>query len=148
MTARLVTIAVLVAAATLAHADDDAAAIATAARAFSAAYCAGDTTTLANIYTEDAVIIPPGRELHGRVDIARYFAPNPRRENVSHRTETASLEILGDMAIDRGTWHNTWRWDGGEPQTASGVYLIVWRRGDDGAWRMSHDMWHRPAPTP
>jgi len=41
-------------------------------------------------------------------------------------------------------WSNTWRRGGEAPQSAEGRYLVVWRRGSDGRWRIEYDMWHRP----
>lgn len=123
----------------------DRAQIEAAGRAFSAAYVAGDTARIRTLYTPDAVLLPPGGLIQGRDAIARYFAPNPRRSVVAHSMISDSLEINGDEAIDIGTWSQTSRpGGGGEPVTASERYLIVWRRGADGTWRISHDMWHRP----
>lgn len=123
---------------------DDRAAIAAASQAFSAAYVAGDVETVRALYTEDAVLLPPGREVRGREAIGRYFSPGPNRTNLSHAMESEELRVTGDVAIDIGTWHNTWRVGDGEAQTASERYLIVWRRGEDGRWRIEVDMWHRP----
>jgi uncharacterized protein (TIGR02246 family) len=128
-----------------AGAQSDSTAIAAASRAFSAAYVSGDTAAIRRLYTEDAMLLPPGRELRGRDAIVRYFTPGPRRVNVSHAMEPSDLRIRGDVAIDVGTWSNTWRIDDGPEQNASDRYLVVWRRGSDGAWRIEHDMWHRPS---
>lgn len=119
--------------------------IAAASRAFSDAYVRGDTATIRDLYTEDAVLLPPGREITGRDQIVRYFAPGPRRTNVSHSMESSDLRVSGEMAIDVGMWHNTWRVDDGEEQSASERYLVIWRRGSDGRWRIEYDMWHRPS---
>jgi len=122
---------------------DTAGAIAAASRAFSAAFVRGDTATIRDLYTTDAVLRPPGREVRGRDAIVRYFAPGPR-ENVSHAMETDELRVTGDVAVDSGTWRHRWRTPGGDVQEASERYLVIWRRGDDGRWRIEYDMWHRP----
>ena len=128
-----------------AHPDGGAAAeIAAASRAFSHAYVTGDTAALRRLYTDGAILLPPGREIRGADAAARYFAPSPRRETLSHAMVSEALEIDGAVAVDKGTWTNTWRMDGGPVQEASGPYLVVWRRGGDGRWRIAYDMWHRP----
>lgn len=119
--------------------------IAAASHQFSAAYVRGDTATIRELYTPDAVLLPPASEVRGRDAIVRYFAPGPRRENVSHAMESSELRIDGDVAVDVGTWRNVWRIDGGPAQEAADRYLVVWRRGGDGAWRIEYDMWHRPS---
>lgn len=121
----------------------DEAEVMAASRAFSAAYVRGDTTAIRSLYTEDAVLLPPGREVRGRANIVRFFAPRPSRINVSHAMSSSELEIVGDLAVDIGTWSNTWKTDDAEEQTAAERYLVVWRRGADGQWRIQYDMWHR-----
>ena len=116
--------------------------IAAASRSFSEAYVRGDTAAIRALYTVDGVLLPPGREVRGRDGIARYFAPGPNRVNVTHRMQSSELRLHGDVAIDVGTWHNTWRIGDAPERSASDRYLVVWRRGDDGRWRIEYDMWH------
>jgi len=123
----------------------DEAAIMAASQAFSAAYVYGDTTAIRNLYTEDAVLLPAGREIRGRDRITRFFSPNRRRTNVSHSMVSSELKVTGDLAVDIGHWSNTWRIGDAEPQDATERYLIVWRRCSDGKWRIEYDMWHRPS---
>lgn len=126
---------------------EDRAAIDAASRNFSAAFVAGDTAAIRELYTKDAVLLPPGREIHGRDAIARFFAPNPLRTQLAHAMTSEDLRIHGDMAIDSGTWSNTFRGADGEQYSASERYLVIWRRATDGAWQIEYDMWHRPAPS-
>ena len=129
------------------HAADSLAVLA-ASRAFSDAYVAGDMETLGSVYTEDAALYPPGSVIRGRDAIRRYFAPGPNRTNLSHAMTSERLTFDGDVAVDVGVWSNTLRRGSDAPQSAEGRYLVVWRREPDGRWRIEHDMWHRPAPTP
>ncbi|MCM8557766.1 YybH family protein [Sphingomicrobium sediminis] len=118
-------------------------AIAAQARAFSAAYVAGDLDALLDIYTDDAVAIAGARDpIIGREALAAYWQPSDRFEVVRHETVTHGLDIEGDIAIDHGIYRGATRATGSEEvQAFSGRYVIVWKRGEDGVWRMSHDMW-------
>lgn len=120
-------------------------AIENASRAFSAACVRGDTAAIGQLYTDSAYLMPPGRTIRGRDAIKRYFAPNPRRTVLAHQMKSESLAIEGDVAIDVGTWSITTQRDGDSVQSVSDRYLVAWRRGQDGQWRMEYDMWHRPA---
>ena len=122
----------------------DSVAIADAARAFSRAYVEGDTVTLASLYTEDALLLPAARDIRGNRSGARSFHTPPGRRPAGHFLVAESLEVEGDVAIDVGHWNQI----SPRGDTATGRYLVVWRRGDDGRWRMAYDMWHPPAPAP
>ena len=126
---------------------EDRAAIAEASRAFSAAFVAGDTATLGALYTDDAVLLPPNRNVNGNEAIRGYFAPSAGRTQVGHTLTSESLLIDGDLAIDMGRWESTTQREGAEPRTSSERYLVVWQRQEDGSWKMSHDAWHWPQPS-
>ena len=115
-----------------------------ASRTFSQAYVRGDTSAIRDLYTADAVLLPPGGEVRGRDAIVRFFAPGAERVTVDHAMESSEIRIAGDVAIDVGTWSGTWREGDSGTRTASERYLVVWERDRDGAWRMAYDMWHRP----
>lgn len=119
--------------------------ITTASREFSAAYVRGDTAAIGNLYSDDAYLLPPGRVLRGRDAITGYFAPIPNRTIIAHQMKSDTLTIDGGMAVDVGIWSSSWQRVGDTVQSASDRYLVVWRRGSDGKWRMEYDMWHRPS---
>lgn len=123
----------------------DSAAIAAAGRAFSAAYVRNDTAALGRVYSDSAALLPPNREIRGRAAIQRYFAWGADYRQLAHTMETAGLSVVGDLAIDVGTWTSTGQRGDADPTTASERYLIVWVRESDGQWRILYDMWHRPA---
>ncbi|MGI9039357.1 MAG: YybH family protein [Gemmatimonadota bacterium] len=123
---------------------DAEAAIRGAAAAFSAAFEAGDTTALGELYTTDALLLAPNDTVRGRAAIRRWFAPREGRNPFDHTLTADALEVRGDVAIDRGWWTQEFRREDGTTNGSSGVYLVIWRRGSDGRWRMSYDMWHAP----
>jgi ketosteroid isomerase-like protein len=116
-----------------------------ASREFSAATVRGDTSAIGSLYTDSAYLLPPGRTLRGRDAIKRYFAPKPGRAVLAHQIKSDTLTIEGDIAIDVGIWSVTTQNAGDSAQSVSGRYLVIWRRGHNGQWRMDYDMWHRPS---
>lgn len=115
-----------------------------AAAAFSTAFEAGDTTALGELYTENALLLAPGDTIRGRTAIRRYFRPREGGRPFDHQLVADDLEVHGDVAIDRGRWIQEFQLEDGGADRASGVYLVIWRRGTDDRWRMSYDMWHAP----
>ena len=119
-----------------------------ASRAFSAAYVTNDVETITALYTDDALLLPPGRDVRGREAAGEYFSWRGSYRQLSHAMQSEELVIRDDIAIDVGTWHSTGQRGDAPPTSASGRYLVVWVKEGDGAWRMKYDMWHRPVPTP
>lgn len=111
--------------------------------AFSAALVAGDSETVASMYTDDGVLLPPGREIRGRDRIGRYFATGRDYVQVAHSMIPDEVRVDGSTAVEIGTWSSTTRREGQDAVTASDRYLLVWRRESDGTWRIVYDMWHR-----
>jgi ketosteroid isomerase-like protein len=124
----------------------DSIAISAASRAFSSAYVRNDSVALGQIYSDTALLLPPGRQVRGRAAIQRYFSWGPGYRQVAHAMTSTSLSISGNVAIDVGTWSSSGQRGDGPPNTASERYLVVWARESDGKWRILYDMWHRQQP--
>lgn len=125
-----------------------AAGIAEAARAFSRALEQGDAAGMAAQYVEDATLVPPnGRLVTGREAILTFWTPrNPEFRTLEHSLTTDRLEVVGDVAIEIGTWRQRAQLRDEAPSEAAGRYLVVWRRQPDGSWRMQFDGWTSPFP--
>jgi uncharacterized protein (TIGR02246 family) len=96
-------------------------------------------------YADDAILMPPGEgPVAGRARIRpRYEAlfASVTPEIQVHIDEAC---VDGSMGFVRG--RNGGRVvarDTGEPRTLDDAFLMLLRRGTDGAWRISHLMWHR-----
>ena len=122
--------------------------LAAVADAFSRAYMAGDVDTIVSLYTEDAVLIPHGgTEVRGLDAIEAFWAPREGVTIAHHKITSAQVEVFGDVATDYGTYVARGSAGGQTWGPSHGNYLIVWKRGTDGQWRMQLDMWNgRPAP--
>ena len=122
----------------------DGIAIADAARAFSAAYVRGDPEAMAASYTDDAVIFPDRRAaISGRQAIQEYWTLPDNRRITLHQIVPDHVVIHGDVAYDHGRFTISGTTDGVPWGPSWGKYVVVWRRGADGKWRMQLDMWNR-----
>jgi ketosteroid isomerase-like protein len=128
----------------------DIATIKRAGAEFSQKYMRGDNQGMADLYTEDGMILPPGRPIiKGRPAIAEYWKLQPGAAVVDHKTTADSIIVRGDIAYDYGTFRAQNSRDGQVGNPGFGKYVIVWRRQTDGRWLMHLDIWNSsPAATP
>ena len=123
--------------------------LASRARAFSQAYMRGDVATIMSIYTEDAVLFPNNSEyIRGAEAIERYWTLPEGRRITHHQLMPVEVEVSGDMASDFGHYEISGENNGQAWGPVHGKYVVLWKRGVDGLWRMHLDMWNsRPAPS-
>lgn len=127
---------------------DDVAAIQALARAFSAAYMAGDAEAMTALYTPDAVLFPNNSEMiQGHAAIRRFWTQAPGERVTLHRITATEVRVEGDHAYDYGVYEVSGERNGQAYGPVGGKYVIVWRRGPQG-WRMHLDIWNsRPRPS-
>lgn len=140
---KLVLASVMMAAGSLAMADD-AADVEAAIKKWQDLWNAGDATAAAaQVFTEDARLLPPdGPMVEGREAIAAFWQPVLDSPAKDIELTLIAVDIQGDTAIETGTWAVTVPADGGGEMQVGGKTLVVWKKGDDGQWRMAQDMWN------
>ena len=111
--------------------------------AYVAAWKAGDAGKIAELYTEDALVLYPDQPaVIGRGPIVDYFKKFfDEFGQLSFDLSSAEIEITGPWAFDRGAY----RWKGtpkagGEPIEDSGKYLVILERQASGEWKVARDM--------
>ena len=114
----------------------------------------GDLTTLAELWTDDAVALPPGEPPIIGIDAIRKWLaksqPNSSAvEVVDYVLDFKEVKILGDEAIEWGRTSVVLR-PRGAPSTlqASGNLMRVLKRQPDGSWRVSRSVWNLERPVP
>jgi uncharacterized protein (TIGR02246 family) len=113
-------------------------AIEAAVRRYVAASNAGDADALANLYADDAVLLPPDHEpVRGREAIGAYW---------SHGTDeglevtTLSVEVEGGLGYLVGRY----RLPATDEEPAdSGKYVMCLKRQRDGSWKLTADIWNQ-----
>ena len=120
--------------------------IETASQAKTAAMVAGDIDTYLSFYMEDAVWMPPNAE-----EILGHGAARQRLERVfklvsiTGETEIQEQVVMSpDWSAERGQYviSMTPKEGGGESVEDVGSYLTIWRKADDGRWKVAYDIWN------
>jgi ketosteroid isomerase-like protein len=98
--------------------------------------------TLASIYTEDAMVMPPGHgSVTGLKEIEEFlgsFPPLTEFENVVDEIDGAA-----DVAYVRGHFRMVMVPEpGADPVEEQGQYLEIRRKQPDGSWLLSHDIFN------
>ena len=123
-------------------ASTDAAAIQIQSARFSQALVAGDIDTAVSIYAENGVAAPSGLDfIRGREALRTYWTPAPDSDLIRHAATPIAIVVDGGHAFDWGYYSGTTIMQG-EERSFRGKYVIVWRREEDGVWRMVQDMWN------
>ena len=67
--------------------------------------------------------------------------------NASLSLAPETIEVSGDLAVERGRW--TWSnpLPDGSQATDAGKYLVSWRRVN-GQWKVVNDIWNSDNPPP
>jgi len=118
----------------------------------------GHADSLADLYTADAVMMPPNMaSVHGRDSIRAFFAVLNTMKGITLTLKAESVWGSGDAATEMGRW--TWTWAAGAtrppgvPPVDSGKYLVRWVQ-QNGKWLLAQDIWNSdlpaamPAPAP
>jgi uncharacterized protein (TIGR02246 family) len=104
------------------------------------AFNTGDAAGVAAMYTQDAVVLPPGMEMiRGRDDIQAMWQ-GAAEQMGDLKLTTTDVKPLGDSAV-REIGTATAKTDGGQPQDIAIKYVVIWEKvGDE--WKIATDIWN------
>ena len=110
---------------------------------FVEAFKAGDAATIASLYTETAKMLPPDTtEIAGREAIQAEWQSWIDDGLKDLTLEAQEVEASGDLAYEIGSFSLQAPTENNEMVTATGNYVVVWKRGADGDWRLHVDTWN------
>lgn len=120
---------------------------------FVAAFNAGNAAEVANIYTDDAILMLPNEPaFEGKQAIQAGFQAlfQNNSDNTLRLTMTAQeIQIAGDWAYERGTSSMTITPKaGGKPIEDSRKYLVIFKRLSGGPWKAHRDTDSSNYPLP
>jgi uncharacterized protein (TIGR02246 family) len=105
----------------------------------------GDTKGLTNLFTEDAVMMPPDEDLV--VEKEQLFVRHEKlfkQFSLQHTLQSDESVVCGDWAFDRGTYAMTLTSRStGLQKEETGKYLTLFRKERNGQWLIARDMWNQ-----
>lgn len=114
------------------------------ARSFAAALNAKDAKGASALYTEDAVLIPPGEALvKGREAIEEYWRGAIELGGIRDvSVETMDARSSGSLGYETGSFVLTVDGPDGEAVVERGRYIELLIREPDGRWISTHGIWN------
>lgn len=106
---------------------------------FESVFGRGDSAGLADLYTDDGMVLPTGADmLQGKEAIAAFWQGAMDMGIKSAKLDIVELEQHDDTAIEIGRYTLS----GAEGQVLDqGKYLIVWKHQDD-TWKLHRDIFN------
>jgi uncharacterized protein (TIGR02246 family) len=104
----------------------------------------GDPEKGVQAYADDVVMIPPGEpEVKGKDAVRGWVTALWEQYDVNLEYTSAEVSVSGDWASERyyGTVTLTPK-AGGDSVEEQVRGIHVYRRGEDGSWRIVHDVWN------
>ena len=102
----------------------------------------GDTSIIASVYAEDAVILPPDTNMiRGKKAIKEFWGAAMESGVKEANLTTLELSGGGEYVHEMGTCVLKIQPKGGKPTEQNVKYVVVWRRTADG-WRINWDIWN------
>jgi len=132
----------------------DMAAIAQLHKRDAAAAKTGDVATLAALWTEDAVALPPGEPPVVGIEAIRKWLAKSQTDTaaveiVDYVLDFQEVKIMGDEAIEWGRSSVTVRPRGASMLLhSSGNLLRVLKKQPDGTWKVFRSAWNLERPVP
>ena len=119
--------------------EDDECALREVVEKWMAATKAGDIATVLSLMTDDVVFMVPGQEPFGKEAFSA-LSHVMKSIGIDATGEVQELQVLGDWAYMRNHIRITAiPGNGGEPIRRSGYTLSIFRKGQDGRWRLARD---------
>jgi uncharacterized protein (TIGR02246 family) len=107
------------------------------------AFNSKDAAKVASFYTEDAVVLPPNvSRQDGRQGVQNYWQAAIDVGASDLALKTLEVQENGDFAYEVGSFTLKALGEDKKPAEIVGKYVVVWKKGEDGVWRLHRDIWN------
>ncbi len=103
-----------------------------------------DASGLLALFDSDLVVMPPHEPpIVGKAALRSWFLRLTDEFSIDLDTSAEEVKVTGDWAYERFSFRHTMTpTGGGEPTTARGKGIHVYRRQSDGSWKLVRDLWN------
>lgn len=109
---------------------------------FAKALNAKNAKAAAELYSEDALLLPPGETIiTGRENIQKYWQSGIDQGISDVSVSTMATGGHGDTGYEVGRYQLSIRDTSGKVITEIGKYVEILRRGEDGVWKSTYGIW-------
>lgn len=125
-----------------------------AVKATMAKYVSGyeskDVESFVNVFTEDAIRMPPnGPAIFGSDGIREYYEDWFEAESLDVVVTPKEIEVSGNWAFAWGTYKAVvTSATAGDQRADEGKWINVFKKGVDGTWRFHRNIWNSDNPLP
>jgi len=119
-------------------------------RAWSKASVAKDVDRIVSYYPDDASMFPPNAPVaKGKAAIKKAWIElvNSAGFSLSWEPTTASASKSGDLGNTSGTYQFSMTGPDGKPLPDKGKYVVVWKKGASGKWKVVADIFNSDLPA-
>lgn len=112
-------------------------------RAFAEAVSTDGLSRWGSFFTSDGTVIQEGvGEIHGAeaIQASMDAAAEGGFVSLTWMPERAEVSSGGDLGYTLGTYRSTGRGPDGAEMVSSGMYVSIWRRQEDGSWKVEMDL--------
>ncbi len=103
----------------------------------------GNAASAVELYSRDVVYMPPGQPpLQGSEQVQRFLEQMFPSGRSSLTYSSREIQVSGDLAYERGVFVRMAGNSGTGSGSRNGNLLRVFRRDEDGAWKVTREIWN------
>jgi uncharacterized protein (TIGR02246 family) len=117
-------------------------------RKFGEGFRQGNSGAVANLYTDDAVLLPPNSgKIIGKDSIQAFWAGGMQMGIKDVLLTTEDVTIMGEFVCEIGNYKLTLQPEGQDTLEDRGKYLVIWKQEPEGTWKLHIDIWNTSTPA-
>lgn len=108
----------------------------------------GDAGKIAELYTDQARLLPPNHDLiKGKEGIKAFWAGAMQMGVKDVVLSSVDVMIMGDYVCEIGEYRLTIQSERQDTMEDQGKYLVIWKQENQGTWKLHIDIWNTSKPA-